>query len=233
MKFYIRSEERPFRDVQEEAAMLQHRLNSIAYWESKLDLDDIEYVFKSEDCATSFLLVQNLNAKSLDWLIKRDPLFPFSQSTSTPVISTRDLIEEIEDYIGEEFFSEDELARFEPKPLKIEPEATYFMVYKHQPAFSPLLSEEVQTEIYRRTAHGQKGHESSIEISDVNPVGSTIGIHIAKTEQLDDARRPVINTMIFPDTNVEFSRVLTLFQSKRKTILRMQELGRVPLELQA
>jgi muconolactone delta-isomerase len=224
MRFFVRVDERETRDPQEEVAMIRHRLNSIQYLMKLLQDQTLEYAFRSDDNRSTMMLVRADSLEDLDRIIKADPAFPYSEVDVMPVVSTPTMVREIQDYLGEQILTEEELAELEPTPVDIDPNGNYFLTTKTQLAFSALLPEEEQRDIYRRTVIAQRRHNSPIEVSDYNPVGKAWGILIAKCERIDEVQRHVEMAEIYPDTKVETSHIQTLQQSWRSSINRLEQL---------
>ncbi len=226
MRFLVTGEERKWHDPQEEIAMLRHRMRSLEYWSLWREMSGVNYYFRSQDGRQIFMLYEGDSAQELDRILKADPLLPYLQYSVNPVISTRDLIEEAQGYLGEKYFSEIELKRMEARAVEVDDTASYILVHKWQPPFSPLLGEDIQLDILRRTITSQRAHETEIEISDVNPVGSSIGVHVSKVSHISEARAPVEKTEIFPDTKVKYIKLSTIPQARAAAKLHLVALGR-------
>jgi muconolactone delta-isomerase len=224
-RFLVFGRERESHDAQERIATLQHRLKSLSYWNARLNDGRMLYYFRDEVGSKVYALFEVENFQSLDWLLKRDPAFPYLEYECQPVVSTRDLIHEIQDFIGESYFNDEELKKFEPHHVEVDQEASYVLVDKRQAPFSPLLSEEIQLAILRKTVSSQSAHDSEIEICDVNPVGSKIGVHVSRVTSVEAAQRPVEATAIFPDTEVTYVPLRTISQARTLCMANLASLG--------
>jgi len=224
MLFHVYLTERETHDPQEEVAMLRHRIESLNYWMGLLRSKRVGLVFKTAAGSSTVLIVDSESVESLDRLIKAEPLFPYATVTVEPVISSRSMVEELQDYLGEKLLNDKELSGLEQKPVTIDPHATYFMIIKTLKAFSPLLSKEQQRDIHRRTALSQRLHTAAIEVADCNPVGRPVGILFAKCKSLDEIQQHVAKAPIYPDTIVEFHQLLTLEQALSASTKRLGQL---------
>jgi hypothetical protein len=212
MRFFTRYFERPVRDPQECAAMLFLRLQGLLYRERQYLDGKLAYAFCTDDLSTAVELWETGSTTELDLLVKRDPQFPYCRVEVMPTIGTDALVEEIQGYIGEVLFAPDQLPTLRMPRKPIEPDATYYLAWKEVLPFSPLLSQDEQDDVHRRTLTAQAAHFADLEFADDNPVGRPVGILIGKAD-LETIRRHVESCDVFPDTIVSYQRLLTLKQS--------------------
>jgi len=225
MRFFVRMTERQTVDAQELVAMLRHRLESIAYQKQLLEDGGLAYAFRTVDGGCAILMYEVETLEQLDRCIKRDPHFPYSANAISPVVNTEALVREAQEYLGEWIFSEEELPALNFPPKRVQPEATYWLVYKEVKPFSPLLPEAEQNDIHRRTVLAQRGHFEPLEFADDNPVGQPVGILVAEGE-LDAAKAHVENCEVFPDTVVTYTELLSLERAWVATVCELGRLGR-------
>lgn len=232
MRFFIRMTERECRDAQERSALLRHRLNAIRYQQALLDQKRAHYAFYPQGKPEAYLMYMVDSLVELDFLIKRDPYFPYTRVTVTPVINTEALVIEAQDYLGVDHFSKDEIASgiLDCGIQPIDPDAEYWMAWKEVPPFSPLLGEAEQNDVHYRTIVAQEGHFNDIEFADDNPVGMQVGLALAKGPLA--AFQAVVEVCpVYPDTRVEYTRLLTLKMAWRDTVEELARLRRpVPPE---
>ncbi len=225
MRFFVRMTERSTSDPQELSAMLQHRLNSIAYQQSLLDSELLAYAFRIYEGRVAIELFEVDSLETLDRLIKADPQFPYSMNDVTPLVSTQAMVKEASDYLGESILTEAELAELTFPRKSIEPGSMYWLAYKEVKPFSPLLSQEMQNDVHRRTVVSQRSHHAALEFADDNPVGKSVGILVACGE-LHEVQAHVRNCEVYPDTEVEFTELMPLKRAWESTVGRLQELQR-------
>lgn len=208
--------------------MLRIRVAALDYRAQRLEQGELGYAFHLRDRPCGLHLAFAQSNQDLDLLIKRDPLFPFSQIDVTPLIDTEWLIKEAQDYLGEEIISDSRAATLVHPQQQASEERTYYFVWKEVRPFSPLLSEEVQDDIYRRTVRSQDAHENRrLEFADHNPVGRQVGILIGcglQAEVMDHVK----NCEVFPDTVVTCEPLLTLRAAFEQCRARLVELRRKP-----
>jgi hypothetical protein len=224
MRFYVETTERNTSDTPEEVAMIRYRLLSIEYLKGLMDSANLIYAFKSVDSKQTYMIIESESFESVDKLVKRDPLFPFSSQSISPVISSRIMVMEIQEYLGEEILTEQELRNLEPRPFTIESDGKYFMARKNKKSDSPLLSEEEQKDILRRTVTSQRSHFSPMEVADDNLAGQPVGILIAKANSIDDVIEHVSRTEIYSDCKTDVFEIRTLDQSTGNTRERFHKL---------
>jgi muconolactone delta-isomerase len=227
MRFFVTIQERACHDAQEHTAMLNHRLKAIAYHKQLLDDGTLHYAFYDADQPSrSFFLYEVDDLIRLDWLLKRDPLFPYATITTEPQIPLEALINEGEDFLGETILTAEERADlvFERRPLN--PDANYWLVIKTVPPYSPLLSEEAQDDITRRTLVAQKRHNSVLEYADDNPVGKPIGILIAEAQTLEEVKEHVALCEVYMETTATFTPLLRLEHAWQATVSELAEMRR-------
>jgi hypothetical protein len=241
MFFYLESLERPWHDPQEEAAMIQHRVKSIRFWTKHYEEKKILYYFKSEDNTRSYILLNSKDHGDLDRLLKQDPLWPYVLYRVVPCISTKNLIEECQDYLMEKgrmekpLFEKEAIGQFDPVYVKVDMDKTYILGHKNQflqegdiytCTFSPLLSEEEQDEIHQRTLISQQYHDSPYEVSDVNPVACAVGIVVYQHESIDFVREEIAKPPIAADTKITVTKLNTPRQALDSSIARLSALNR-------
>ncbi len=228
MRLFTKMVERLNLDAQERRHMIRHRLDSIEYKTKLLQEGIAAYAFHSVDLATSFTMFDVGELELADLKIKRDPLFGHCHNTIVPCVSTEALVREAQDYLGEEIFSSDSLEglNFPKKPIREDKE--YWLAWKIVPPFSPLLTLEEQNDVHRRTVLAQEGHFDDMEFADDNPVGMPVGILISEAS-LESTQKHIEDCDVFPDTVVEYTRLLTLAQSWELSMKELEEL-RTPME---
>lgn len=225
-RFFVRMKERPCFDAQERAAIHRHRLAAVQYHASMLEEGHARYAFFAGEGLNEAILMYEIESHDrLDWLIKRDPLFPYTTVTVIPTITTEALVREAQDYLGEEIFSKAELPKLTFAHKKIDPNAEYWLAWKEVLPFSPLCPVAEQDDVHRRTVIAQKGHFEDLEFSDENPVGRPVGILVAQGS-VEDMRRHVESCEVFPDTVVQYTRLYTHRQTVSKTIEELRRLRR-------
>lgn len=225
MRFFVRMKERSTVDPQEFAAMLSHRLHSISYQQRLVDGGALAYSFRSESGDTSVELFEVGTLEELDVLIKSDPHFSYSDNEVVPVVGTVDMVREASSFLGESILTESELDELRFPRKSINQDSMYWLAYKEVRAFSPLLSQEEQNDIARRTVVSQRAHHSPLEFADDNPVGKAVGILVAEGT-LEEVRAHVSNCEVYPDTEVTFTRLLTLRQSWEQAIKELKRMNR-------
>ncbi len=205
--------------------MLRHRLASIDYQLSLLASESLVYAFRSGSGDEAILMYEASSLTDVDRSIKRDPLFPYSLCDVVPVISTVDMADELMDHLDERVLSDAELddLKFPPKPIS--DNAEYWLAWKHLAPFSPLLADEVQDDIHRRTLVSQRAHHSPIELADDNPVGMAVGILIAEGT-LNAIREHVSRCDVYPDTVVDYLKLVPLRCARNDAISELSTLGR-------
>ena len=213
MLFFVEMLERSPADPQEYASMLRHRIYSIRYQKEFLEKGELYYAFRSEDGDRAILMYDVDTLERLDWIIKRDPQFSYTETIVTPVVSSKALVIEAEDFIGESILSKKEIDELDIPKRAIHDDATYWLAYKVVHPYSPLLSIEEQRDIDRRTILAQRGHYENLEFADHNPVGRPIGILIAEGE-FENVKSHVESCAVFPDTTVEYTRLLSLTRAE-------------------
>lgn len=226
MRFFVKLEERDTRDQQERAAMLKHRLASIKYQQDLVTTGKLHYAFKTESLTTSYLLYTVDSLIELDKLIKRDPLWVYSTTTVTPVTSTKDMVAEAADFLGEPILTDVELMRLDTQIHPIDQDEVHTLAAKSLSALNPLTDQETQNEIWRRTLESQRLHANPIEYCDDNPVGQPYGILIGKASP-DELRAHVSAAPIHPDTNVEYIPLKTLKQAWEASDQQISSLNRL------
>lgn len=225
-RYFVRMVERLPADTQERAAMALHRLKAIAYQAERLAVGEAVYAFWSgDDCSTAILSYATQSHEQLDWLIKRDPHFPYTRTEVIPTILTEALVREAQDFLGETIIPEADVGRLNFVTRAIEPQAEYWLAWKEVRPFSPLCPEGVQNDVHRRTVLAQDVHLDPIEFSDDNPVGRPIGILIAQAG-LDRTRQHVEACDVFPDTDVTYTRLWTHEQAISITLAQLAAMRR-------
>lgn len=225
MRFFVQMTERQTMDAQELAAMLRHRLDSIAYQQQLLQESVLAYAFRTVDGDRAILMYEVNTLENLDRFIKRDPHFPYSENEITPVINTAALVREAQEYLGEWIFREEELPNLNFPRKQINRTVTYWLAYKQVRPFSPLLPEAEQNDIHRRTVLTQRAHFAPEEFADDNPVGKPVGILVAEGE-LATVKAHVANCEVFPDTVVTYTELLPLERAWETTVSHLARLGR-------
>lgn len=225
MRFYVTSRERDTVDPQETRAMLKHRLKSIKYLQLLYKKPIVDYILKSTNGKYTYLMINIDSLKELDVILKLDPIWPYSKTITTPTISSKDMVLEIQKYLGEEILSLEFLKKLEPKRVHIKPNSSIYLAGKHSGSFSPLLPDEEQNEIYRRTIISQKLHNDPMELHDVNPVGMAAGILLIQANSEKEVRKHVSKSPIYLDTNVKILKLDTLEQSYKKSLKILKSMG--------
>ena len=224
MRFFVTLKERTCSDAQELAAMLTHRMCSIEYQDDLVKKGLLRYAFRAKNGLKAILMFEVVALEELDALVKRDPGWAYSRAEVVPVVTTEALVREAQGYLNEKILSEDEVKALEIPLQVIEPHAQYWLAWKEVKPFSPLLPDEDQNDVYRRTLLAQKSHGDPVEFSDENPVGLSVGILIAKGD-LEAARRHVETCDVFPDTIVEYMEIVPLqraWETAREELLRLR-----------
>lgn len=225
MRLFIEMIERETVDPQEKVAMLKHRLASCKYQLDLIKEGKLIYSFKSKEGNKTFMGVEVSSFEELDYLIKADPLFPYSYVNSLPVIPLKHLVEEIHNYIGEVIMSDEEVEKLEhPPTLKKQPGESYFFAKKVVKPFSPLLSEEEQKDIARRTVLAQAYHWTELEVYDENPVGQPVGLLIAKAKTAEEVISHVSECEVYPDTEMDVIPLDELEECIKATENQLQKL---------
>lgn len=225
MKFYVVFRERACVDPNESAAMMRHRLRSLDYQQQLLDQGHLVYAFRSsEDPSRGVMMFQVERMDQLDVFLKNDPLWPYCVVDTTPVLGTEHMTREIESYLGERILSEADYAALSWEPRPIQPDGEYWLAWKIVPPFSPLMSEEAQNDVYRRTAVSQRAHQSPYEFNDENPVGKSVGILVFEGPY-DEMLEHVTHCDVYRDSEIEFTSLDTLPRAKRKTIETLRRRG--------
>jgi hypothetical protein len=225
MRFFIEMEERKTHDPQELVAMLRHRVASCQYQLKLIEDEKIIYSFKSRDGLKSFLGIESSSFSEVDRIIKLDPLFAYSTITTTPVIPLRDLVEEIQDYIGEVIMDPEECDKLSSPPTtEKKPNEKYFLARKIVKPFSPLLSEEEQKDVARRTVLAQAYHWSEMEVYDENPLGQPVGILIAKAQSAQEVVDHVSECEVYPDTEMEMIELCELQETIIEAEIQLNKL---------
>jgi hypothetical protein len=226
MRFFVRMTERAVNDPQEFAAMLQHRLASIGYQYSLMhENGPLAYAFRDKTGTLAVLMYETETLEKIDFYLKRDPGWQYSETDVMPVVSTEALVREAQDYLGETIISEGELGEFRYERRSPCSERQYWLAYKQVKPFSPLLSLEAQNDVHRRTVIAQKAHLESLEFADDNPVGKAVGILIAEAG-FDDVKRHVESCEVFPDTQVTYTELLPLERAWDQAVRDTHRLGR-------
>lgn len=211
--FLVYMTERTCVDAQEEAAVIPIRIRALEYRQGLLHQGNLAYAFYLRDRNAGIYLAEVSSNHELDALIKRDPLFPYCKISAMPVIDTEWLVREAQDYLGEEIIALDRLEHLVHPHQEIDEGAQYLLVTKEVVPFSPLLSTEVQEDIYRRTIISQDAHENrTLEFADHNPVGQQIGILIG-CGTAEDILAHIQKCEVYPDTQVTFECLQTLKQA--------------------
>ncbi len=233
MRFYAKFSERPSANKTEEHAMLRLRLKSLEYQQQLIDEKSLVYSFRARrDINTGHSMYEVVSLEELDLLIKRDPLWPFTEYQISPVTATAAMVREAQAYLGEEILSRDEILALESQSPSIDPEGNYTLKAKAAGGISVLASDEVHRDLLRRTLESQRAHlNTSIEVTDENPVGIPNGILIAKGEkqEVDDHLE---STAIYPDTNVDDIPLLTLRQVWVETLNQLSSSKRSTVGLE-
>jgi muconolactone delta-isomerase len=234
VRFFVRQSERPTRDPQERAAMLAHRLESIAYQQDLLDRGVLAYAFRANGGADTVALFETGTLEELDCLIKRDPGYPYSTTEVVPVVSTLAMVREASEYLGEEILSEDELHDLDHlnAPRTLNRATTYWLAWKEVMPFSPLLSQEAQDDVHRRTVTSQRAHHSPIEFADDNPVGKSVGVLVAEGS-LEGVKAHVAGCEVYPDTVITFTELLHLADAREMAAQALAGAGRCAPAAQA
>lgn len=230
MRFWIEATERDTRDPQELAAMLRHRIDSIDYQKDLMEQRKLRYSYKSIDGHQTYMSAEFDNVEDLDRQIKNDPLFPYAIFETKPLIPVGHLVNEIQEYLKEEIMSEDEildLAEPERPPVR-QPGEKLFFVRKVVSPFSPLLEDEVQRDIHRRTVLSQQYHWAIVELHDENPAGQPIGLLIAKAQQMEDVQKHVADCEVYPDTEAAISELHSLDEARQAAVTKLRSLRRDP-----
>ncbi|PSR22671.1 MAG: hypothetical protein C7B47_16445 [Sulfobacillus thermosulfidooxidans] len=216
MKFFVKALEPEFSDSREVAAMRDIRRASLDYLARLEDTRLVDLVFKSSDWKSTILVAETDSLEELDRLIKRDPLFPYVRYNVKPVTFTREMVDELEDYLGETVLTEAEKAALTPRPLRIKPDGQmYYLVEKDLHPFSPLMSEEEIRDVYRATLVSQRLHASTKEVVDYNPVGIPHGYLIMEAGSESEVFEHLSSVPIFKYTTVTVTRLLTMNQAYR------------------
>lgn len=225
MRFFVRMAERLTTDPQEYAAMLRHRLESIVYQQGLVGRGVLAYAFRADEGRLAIELFEVDSLENLDVLIKGDPIFSYSNNEITPVVGTVDMVREASNFLGESILCESELADLIFPRKNIRADAAYWLAYKEVRPFSPLLPEEVQQDIARRTVVSQRAHHSPIEFADDNPVGKAVGILVAEGT-LEEVKAHVANCEVYPDTVVTFTELIPLERSWNHAVQELRRLCR-------
>jgi muconolactone delta-isomerase len=229
MRFFVTMTERKPADAQERAAMCRHRISSIKYQQVLLRPDGpLAYGFRAEDGTVAILMYEVTSLEELDCLLKRDPGWAYCSTDVTPVVSTSALVQEAQDYLGEQILSKDEMEHLNPERRLIDPLCEYWLAYKEVMPFSPLLSQAEQDDVHRRTVYSQRAHLEAVEFADDNPVGRAVGILIAEGD-LDGVKRHIEKCEVFPDTVVCYKSLVPLPGAVDATIQELQGLRRPSL----
>lgn len=214
MRFYAKFSERPSANKTEEHAMLRLRLKSLEYQQQLMDEKSLVYSFRAQnDINTGHSMYEVVSLEELDLLIKRDPLWPFTEYQISPVTATAAMVREAQAYLGEQILSRDEILGLESHSPSIDPDGNYTLKAKKADGISVLASDEVHRDLLRRTLESQRAHLNTlIEVTDENPVGIPNGILLAKggKKEVDDHLE---STAIYPDTTVDDIPLLTLRQT--------------------
>jgi muconolactone delta-isomerase len=216
LRFHVSAAEFETRTKEEADAIIKHRVKSIEYFKNLQEKGVTEFVFKSECMKETYLVINANSLEEADVLLKRDPLFPYSRLIVTPVTTTAEMVEEAQDYLGEEILTSFEIAHLVPPPVKIDDRKTYIQATKALAAFNPLVSEEEYKEILRKTLRSQRLHADEKEIADYNPVGVPDGYLYLQISSVEEAREHVAKAEIYPYTVVNFRKLLTLNQTLKK-----------------
>jgi muconolactone delta-isomerase len=220
--------ERECDDAQEQAAMLRFRALAIDYrWELEQE-GKIEFAFYFRDKSSGLFVIDVESNEQIDFIIKRDPLFPYAHITVTPLIDTAWLINEAQDFLGEQMVTPERAKELVHPRRAVDPTRSYVFVHKEVRPFSPLLSEEEQDEIFRRTVRSQDAHENlDLEFADFNPVGQQIGLLIGCGTE-EDVMNHVRNCEVFPDTVVTCEHLLVPALAFDQCQKHLVQLRRVP-----
>jgi len=188
-----------------------------------MDKGEIAYAFVDENGAgVTMYEVESLDRA--DWLVKRDPLFPYASFETIPTISSDALVIEAQDYLGEQFFEPESLGELLMPKRSVQNDGEYWLAWKEVPPFSPMVPKEVQDDVHRRTVIAQQAHTKSMEFADDNPVGRPIGILIAEAP-FDEVDAHVRSCEVYPDTEVKYTRLYTLWQEWYRTAVQLTEAG--------
>ncbi|PAD07431.1 hypothetical protein CHH78_20065 [Shouchella clausii] len=224
MRFHVKITEFKCENSQEEIAILHHRLKSIEYLTKLIETKQAEFVFKSEDLRTTLLVINAETFEEADRTLKADPLFPYSRLTVTPVTTTAEMVEEAQDYLGEQILSPAEIAHLVPPPVEIDDNQTYIFAVKTQAAFNPLVTKKEYDEILRKTLRSQRLHADQKEIADYNPVGIPDGYLYLQISSIEEARSHVAKAEIYPYTIVDIQKIFTIKQASEISFNRLNEL---------
>lgn len=225
LKFFVRFNERMCADPNEVAAMMRHRLKSIEYQQKLHDDGKLVYGFKeADDLSRGVLMYEVDGLYELDLLQKRDPLWPYCHVETQPVLGTEHMSREIEDFIGERILNDDEYAQLEWPARKIDPAAEYWLAWKIVPPFSPLMTEEAQHDVYRRTVISQRAHQSRQEFNDENPVGKSVGILVYEGT-MEDMLKHVTHCDVYRDSEIEFTSLATFAAARAATATWLRNKG--------
>jgi hypothetical protein len=225
MRFFTRMVERETHDAQEKAAMLYHRLDSIRYQLPLYQSGALAYAFRVVSGNAAVLMYDVATLQLLDLHLKRDPGWPYAHTEVVPVVSTEDLVREAQDYLGEHLFTDEELPSLCFERRRIDSKAMYWLAYKEVRPFSPLLTEESQNDVHRRTILAQRAHFESLEFADDNPVGKAVGILVAESE-LEAVKAHVESCDVFPDTTVQYTELLPLERAWDMTVAELSRMRR-------
>ncbi len=227
MRFLVRMNERSPRDAQENSAMLLHRLESLRYQADLLASGCLAYAFRAELGSVTVMMFEVDSLTDLDRYLKRDPGWPYCATEVIPVVSTEALIREAQDYLGEFIFAEEELQHLDYVKKPINSDCQYWLAIKEVLPFSPLLSEDAQNDVHRRTVLAQRSHLNPVEFADDNPVGRAVGILVAEGD-LESTKKHVESCEVFPDTIVTYLELSPLPRAWTATVA---EIGRLRPDL--
>ena len=225
MRFFVEFRERNCQDPNELAAMMRFRLQSINYQLDLLAKNSLLYAFKTEeDLSRGVMMFEADSLEDLDSLIKRDPLWAYSHVTTTPVLGTIEMSQEIERYLGETILSSEDYANLHWEMRPVQRDREYWLAWKYVPPFSPLMSEHAQNDVYRRTVISQRAHQSPYELNDENPVGKSVGILVFEGS-MDQLLEHVTHCDVYRDSQIDFTKLVPLVVAWDATVSQLRAKG--------
>jgi hypothetical protein len=224
MRFFVQYRERECVDPNERAAMMRHRLKSIGYQAELLRNGAALYAFKEEDLSRTVLMFEIDALTTLDRLLKNDPLWPYSHVDTIPVLGTEEMTREIEQYLGEKILDDADYKALHWDMRPVHRDGEYWLAWKEVPPFNPLMSEEAQNDVYRRTAVSQRAHQSPAELNDENPIGKSVGILLYEGS-MDSLLEHVTHCDVYRDSDIRFTRLEPLQRAWDTTVAQLRAKG--------
>jgi len=216
--------ERDCVDPNERAAMMQIRLKSIAYQSGLISKGEILYAFKIGDLSRTVAMYESGSLEDLDRALKNDPLWPYAWVDTMPVLGTEQMTREIESYLGERILTDADYSALHWDIRPIRKEGEYWLAWKIVPPFSPLMSEQAQNDVYRRTAISQRAHQSPKELNDENPVGKSVGILLFEGT-FAELKHHVTHCDVYRDSDIEFTPLEPLARAWEATVTALRDKG--------